>query len=284
MNTGNTSKSEMSGEAGSRRTLLFSMAGAKPLRTFVTYLQFFIVLLSFATAAVAESLTFSSGERQVSLLELFTSQGCSSCPPAEKWLSGFTESARLWKEVVPVAFHVDYWDRLGWKDDLARPAHSRRQYQYQKDGNISTVYTPGFVLNGYEWRGFFKDERLPDSRPGAGVLRIHLQDGRIEAKFDEAAGTEHLLNLAVVAFGVHASIDAGENAGRVLAQDFVVIAHDQNKSGSGRWQSELPKFKSSAAERYALVAWVSRAKQQAPLQAAGAWLPVSLVSSGSEPP
>lgn len=283
MNSGNTLMSEMNAEAGSQRTMLLSMDGAKPLRTFLTYPLFFIVLLSSATAAVAGSLTFSSGERQVSLLELFTSQGCSSCPPAEKWLNGFTESARLWKEVVPVAFHVNYWDRLGWKDDLAQPAYSRRQHQYQKNGNISTVYTPGFVLNGFEWRGFFKDKRLPDSRPRAGVLRIHLQDGQIEAEFDEAAGTEHVLNLAVLAFGIHVSIEAGENAGRVLAQDFVVIAHDQNKSGSGRWQSALPKFKSITADRYALAAWVSRARQQAPLQAAGAWLPVSLISS-SEPP
>ena len=62
------------------------------------------------------SARFESGPTQVNLLELYTSEGCSSCPPAEAWLSEFSESEDLWRAVVPVSFHVDYWDNLGWKD------------------------------------------------------------------------------------------------------------------------------------------------------------------------
>ena len=60
--------------------------------------------------------TFESGVTRTTLLELFTSEGCSSCPPAEKWLSQLKSNPDLWKKIVPIAFHVDYWDHLGWRD------------------------------------------------------------------------------------------------------------------------------------------------------------------------
>ena len=68
-------------------------------------------------------LILDSGERQVTLLELYTSQGCSSCPPAERWLHGYLGDDGLWTAMVPAVFHVDYWDGLGWRDTLASPAH-----------------------------------------------------------------------------------------------------------------------------------------------------------------
>jgi hypothetical protein len=74
--------------------------------------------------------TFESGEVQNSLIELFTSEGCSSCPPAEKWISALKSNQDLWKKTVPVAFHVDYWDRLGWRDRFAKPEFTSRQQHY----------------------------------------------------------------------------------------------------------------------------------------------------------
>ena len=65
--------------------------------------------------------TFESGETQSTLIELFTSEGCSSCPSAEKWLSALKSNQDLWKKIVPVAFHVDYWDHFGWRDRFAKP-------------------------------------------------------------------------------------------------------------------------------------------------------------------
>ena len=74
-------------------------------------------LVAFLTLVSAHAETaLQSGPQKVSLLELYTSEGCSSCPPAESWLGQLTTDGRLWKEIVPVAFHVDYWDDLGWKD------------------------------------------------------------------------------------------------------------------------------------------------------------------------
>ena len=77
-----------------------------------------------------------SGPQKVSLLELYTSEGCSSCPPAETWLSRLTTDGRLWKEIVPVAFHVDYWDDLGWKDRYAKQEYTSRQRSYFALGGL----------------------------------------------------------------------------------------------------------------------------------------------------
>src|SRR5210317_1284191 len=109
-------------------------------------------LIGLFEAQAESSLNFSSGDRRVTLLELYTSQGCSSCPPAESWLNRFTDDDRLWKQVVPVAFHVDYWDYLGWRDPYALPQYSDRQRRYRSKGKVSAVYTPGFVVNGGEWK------------------------------------------------------------------------------------------------------------------------------------
>src|SRR4029077_8243775 len=69
---------------------------------------------------------FESSETQSTRIELFTSDGCSSCPPSEKWLSALIPNQDLWKKIIPVAFHVDYWDRLGWRDRFAKPEFTSR--------------------------------------------------------------------------------------------------------------------------------------------------------------
>ena len=81
-------------------------------------------------ASAMPATTFESGETQSTLIELFTSEGCSSCPPAEKWMSALKSNQDLWKTIIPVAFHVDYWDRLGWRDCFAKPEFTSRQQRY----------------------------------------------------------------------------------------------------------------------------------------------------------
>src|ERR1700747_379835 len=86
---------------------------------------------------------FESGPAQVSLLELYTSEGCSSCPPAEAWLGGPSSNGALWKAVVPVAFHVDYWDNLGWKDEFSSRDFTQRQRHYAANWGPGAASTPG---------------------------------------------------------------------------------------------------------------------------------------------
>src|SRR5258705_5915226 len=86
------------------------------------------------SATVAQGALFEreSEATQTSLIELYTSEGCSSCPPAEEWLGQLGKHPRLWRDFVPVAFHVDYWDGLGWPDRFARKQFTERQYAYSK--------------------------------------------------------------------------------------------------------------------------------------------------------
>src|ERR1700676_1589940 len=106
---------------------------------------------SFLTTSFGGEISFESKPARTHLLELFTSEGCSSCPPAEAWLGKLKSDDRLWKDFVPIAFHVDYWDGLGWKDRFAQPEWTRRQNSYAVRWGGSSVYTPGFVLDGREW-------------------------------------------------------------------------------------------------------------------------------------
>ena len=92
----------------------------------------FILLIAGTLSARAADRIFESGPVKVHLIELFTSQGCSSCPPAEAWLSKLKSEPGLWKDFIPLAFHVDYWDRLGWRDPFAAKQWTARQYQYSE--------------------------------------------------------------------------------------------------------------------------------------------------------
>src|SRR5499427_291609 len=121
----------------------------------------FVTMISLSLSARAEPIVLQSTENQVTLLELFTSEGCSSCPPAEKWLSGLKADQELWKKIIPVAFHVDYWDRLGWRDRFAKPEFTSRQQHYAAAWGGDSVYTPGFVVNGKEWRAWFSGNGTP---------------------------------------------------------------------------------------------------------------------------
>ncbi len=234
------------------------------------------VLLT-AGLAFADTARYDSGEGQVTLIELFTSQGCSSCPPAEAWLGELKQSPLLWKTVVPVAFHVDYWDYLGWKDEFASPAYSARQARYRREGHVASVYTPGFVVNGKEWRGWFRKKSLSLNSDTPGRLTIDFQNNQVSAKFQPSDGLRESLNLnlAILTTGINAKIRGGENHGRTLPHDFSVIHHQTLSSGNGIWSTRLQVPEATPGSRLALAAWVSRNGNQGPLQATGGWIPVT---------
>ncbi len=226
-------------------------------------------------ATLADTQVFSSGTQPVALIELYTSEGCSSCPPAEAWISSLKNDPGLWKDRVPVAFHVDYWDYLGWKDSLASPAYSARQARYVQSGTVSQSYTPGFVINGREWRRWFRDRVLPSPiNQQAGQLRVELEGNRLRARYNKASKEPLHLNLAILGVGVRTRIKAGENRGMLADQDFVVLGHSLTESSDGRWNTVLPPMKEIPHRRLALAAWVSRIHDQTRLQATGGWISI----------
>jgi hypothetical protein len=237
-------------------------------------LVFSVGFLSSVLQMVADPVTFESGPKKVQLLELFTSEGCSSCPPAEASLSRLVNDSRLWREFVPVAFHVDYWDRLGWKDPFASVEWTKRQQTYAENWKAETVYTPAFVLNGREWRNAI----VPSANELPGVLKIQMRaDNIVDVNFEPANGTsgEFEVYLARLGFGINVNVRAGENNGRNLRHDFVVLSLVHEKMSSGTQELRLAPASESMSrpERRALAAWVTYAGDIAPRQATGGWLP-----------
>lgn len=219
---------------------------------------------------------FSSGPDAVAVVELYTSQGCSSCPPAEKWLSGLVDEPGLWSQFIPLAWHVDYWDYLGWRDVFSDPAYTARQRQYDAAGRVSQVYTPAVIRDGAEWRQWrWAPVRLASDRRALGVLQMERADERALIRFTPGANgptgrlRAHLARLGV---GYQTDIARGENSGRRLDQDFVVLGHSSAPVTDGAASLPLPPLRGPAPARQALVAWISEGQDPAPLQATGGWI------------
>lgn len=225
------------------------------------------------TAADNAYITFSSGEQKANLLELYTSEGCSSCPPADIWLSKLVSHPGLWREIVLIAFHVTYWNYLGWEDALSDPAHGQRQRAYKRSGAADAVYTPGFMLNGREWRGWFNGENMPESHEMGGVLLGTLKDQQlcVNYKSTTTPGTVHALEVAVLGFDITNHIDSGENRGRELTHQFAVLAHTRKKSDNNHWCQRL-QTTGLPAQKLGIAVWVAEADSSTPLQATGSWL------------
>ena len=220
--------------------------------------------------------TFETGETQNSLVELFTSEGCSSCPPAEKWLSGLKSNQDLWKKIIPLAFHVDYWDRLGWRDRFAKPEFTSRQQDYAAAWGGDSVYTPAFVVNGKEWRGWFGGSAVPTSSTRVGVLRVSLaNNGKLTTTFvpDTAKPRTLAFNVALLGNELESDVKRGENSGRKLRHDFVVlnlIQVDMANESNGWTGSIMLPMQSSNDKPSALAAWIT--EDGTPIQATGGWL------------
>lgn len=239
----------------------------RPPHTGMRALFFFLLIATVVRGGTTQ--TFRSGDHHTHLLELFSSEGCSSCPPAESWLGALRDDSGLWRDFVPVAFHVDYWDRLGWRDRFARPEFTARQYAYAGAWGSDTVYTPGFVLDGAEWR------RGSPPRVGgeaAGVLTVDwAEDGMCRVAFAAPPG-EYEVHGAILGAGIVSSVRAGENSGRTLRHDFVVLDMHAAPFVDGKTVLQLPRSPDRTVSRQAIAVWVTRRGDLAPVQATGGWL------------
>jgi hypothetical protein len=239
-------------------------------------------LLGAVATATAEPLHFSSGTAHVALIELYTSEGCSSCPPADQWLGSLADKPGLWKEFVPVEFHVNYWDSLGWRDRLSTRDFTARQYAYSAAWGSSNVYTPCFVRDGAEWRPLSGESGVPGTP--LGTLSVDVEGGSCSVEFvpgfgAPATGGAFDVHVALLGGGISSKVTAGENGGRTLTHEFVVLGMAQSglspdTAGTGlRATVALPIPVVPDAKHRALAAWVTRHGGLVPVQAAGGWLP-----------
>ncbi|MBV1788428.1 DUF1223 domain-containing protein [Marinobacterium sp. D7] len=230
------------------------------------------VVLCYLPALPVAAETFHSSPGST-LVELYTSEGCSSCPPADRWLRDLGARPELFKTLYPVAFHVDYWNRLGWADRFSSAEFSARQRDYARQGLISQAYTPGFVVNGREWSAWFRGPRqLPGTTLKGAELVLEYDRGKLSAVYSGADADSLTLNLAYLGMGLSSEVSGGENRGRRLEHDFVVLGFWQQDSDRGEWLLSLPRPQAQGQSRTALVAWVTAKGDMLPRQVAGGYL------------
>jgi hypothetical protein len=248
-----------------------------------------VALMAIFSASVplySQEIAFKSNGAKATLVELYSSEGCSSCPPAEAWVTKLKTSPDLWKTVFPVVFHVDYWDGLGWPDRFARPAYTRRQQNYAAQLGQDSVYTPEFITNGREWRGWFHGEQNPSVDPEtSGELSLQVkEDGKnvtvLYTPTSTASPQSYTVNVALLGADVLSNVQRGENGGRQLRHDFVVLDFASKPlAKSGNFQSGPMSLQSSADDPpAAIVAWISGSNGSI-LQVTGGWLKPSALSA-----
>ena len=235
---------------------------------------FILYVICFSSLS-AETLSLQSSAKQSNLIELYTSEGCSSCPPAEEYLNQLKNNKNLWKKWVPVAFHVNYWDYIGWKDQYARNEFSQRQSRYAKLKRTSTVYTPAFMVNGTSWRRGIFSSSLPEATALTGKLVVTLSKKKITANFRPLKKYKNqlMLNIALLGMNLTSYIERGENKGRTARHDFVVIGFRTIASNNFNWNTILPEPFYSKVNQYALAVWVSEKGNPTPIQTVGSFLP-----------
>jgi len=221
----------------------------------------FVCLLIAASPAVACELR--SGASAPTVVELYTSEGCDSCPPADRWLSSLKGRA----DVVALAFHVDYWDRLGWADRFGSPAFTERQARLRASSGVPFAYTPQVLVGGADWRRW--PGALP--APAASVVDLTLRrdGGRIEARIAPRAGAPQQLAAywAVVEDGHVSAVKAGENAGATLHHDHVVRQYRPVAPWSGAEPHSIVFEAPLSAPGRRVVLVVTDARSNRPLQA-----------------
>lgn len=187
------------------------------------------------TANASDRCSASSASQHVPLVELYTSEGCSSCPPADRWLSALKRDAQAGR-LLPLAFHVDYWDYIGWKDSYAQAVFSRRQRELANRGGARTIYTPQVMVDSRDLPGWrnqvdFEAALATSARRPAGVnlsMDLHMESAarwivdlrgkRVDGVLREGA----IVFLALYENGIETRVKSGENAGTTLRHDYVV--------------------------------------------------------------
>jgi hypothetical protein len=196
-------------------------------------------LLLLGAQAQAMQCSATSPATTTALVELYTSEGCDSCPPADRWLSSLGAKGYAPERVVPIALHVDYWDYIGWKDPYARQAFSARQRKMAALARAAAVYTPQVLLQGQDfraWRGNFNapfEQAVAkiNARPARARIALRL-DARHKDAFEVEASAELLegtppadlaLYLGAYENKLVSEVKAGENRGKALPHDYVVL-------------------------------------------------------------
>ncbi len=193
-----------------------------------------VLLLLFSLQSRAEApqvLTAVSSSNRVALLELYTSEGCSSCPPADRFMSRLKLEGISDRQLIPLSFHVTYWDYIGWKDRFGHSLHDARQRQQAKLNNSTMVYTPQFIMNGKDFRhhGSFDNEIVRINSIAAeyqlelsASVKTSAIDVMLKTRTQPDDSDEAVAYIVLYEHGLSSEVTDGENEGELLRHDYVV--------------------------------------------------------------
>lgn len=227
-------------------------------------------IIAFLTARAflrsAPSSVLTGPAKGFAVVELFTSEGCSSCPPADQLVARIQQEDRD-QPVYILAFHVDYWDRLGWKDGFSDSRYTQRQHRYASWLNLESIYTPQIVVNGRKefvgsQEGTLRSaihsglDQMPAARLTVGDIRV--DQGKVSWHYQvQNAVANSSLIVALVQRSATTDVKAGENTGRTLShvqivRNFTATGVGTGATGTGSLQ--LPQGLAAANEE--LIAFV----------------------------
>ncbi len=196
-----------------------------------TPFSYLLCLLAVCSTAFAQptTITVNSGKFQTAVVELYTSEGCSSCPPADRWLTQLTRVPHHELDTLALSFHVDYWDYIGWKDEFANPRYTERQRRLALLNRQSSIYTPEFFVDGQEARGTLNIlEKIRNSNKTASKIDLSLtvaqHPDQLLLNLNSQNHSKQALHVQFVVFenALSNQVDKGENAGRTLNHQRVV--------------------------------------------------------------
>jgi len=192
-----------------------------------------LILVSFLSTPVfaGTPIVVNSGDRQTAVVELYTSEGCSSCPRADRWLEKLVTTPQQDLDLLALAFHVDYWDHLGWKDRFSNVDYTKRQRVLGANNRQRTIYTPEFFVNGKEARGsgnILNKIQQTNQQPASITLQLTVSREQSElvvavqtpSELDNGEPIQH--RYLVYENKLSTDVKRGENSGKVLRHEQVV--------------------------------------------------------------
>ena len=225
------------------------------------------LLALVAAILIGVTATQSRAEGASVVVELFTSQGCSSCPPADALLARLGE----YDDVIPLALHVDYWDYIGWKDKFAHPAFTKRQKAYARNLGTNVIYTPQMVINGSDEAAGTRTMDVSDlvqAHKAKGLpIRIDIsRSGDALTIKGAASGSARNSDLILVRYIPSATVEIarGENAGKTLSHAFVVTEW----TDIGDWDGSAPLTATVPVSGQNPIVVLVQSKGQGPILAA----------------
>jgi hypothetical protein len=195
---------------------------------FLAVLSVALPCAPLSALAAAPVCSKQSPAHTVALLELYTSEGCSSCPPADRFVSGL-QSSMTSDQVVPLSLHVDYWNDIGWKDVYSSKVFTERQSWLAGLVGSHSVYTPEIFVAGRENRGWYSNLQDTVKRINAQPAQANINiavgkpaSGKLPIQIKATSARAAKLYVALYQNGIRTDVKAGENNGATLRHDYVV--------------------------------------------------------------